>query len=261
MPPASRDGGQQADDIVQADIVFFGRRRLTQQDLPGCSTFGQHLTQERVRPGIGREDIRQPDDTGRWPRIGQAQGFTGQFGEIVKVGWIAGTARQRRVLMGRYPVCIDAGRGQEQKRIVPQSAQTPCGDADMRLRRVERARAEIARQADAVDHMSGGPAGCQESGEIGSSNRLHLMFLDAQMLGQSLPDRAAGAQDSEKTRFHGRLLRHSHISARDKIPPLPWREGAGGRGFLRDIRAVFPLPPAPSRKGRGRLFSSAEMGE
>ncbi len=75
----------------------------------------------------------------------------------------------------------------------------------MRLRRVERAGAEIAGQADAVDHVPGGPAGCQESGEIGPSDCLHGVPLNAQMLGQSLPYRAAGAQDGEKPVFHDRI--------------------------------------------------------
>jgi len=38
--------------------------------------------------------------------------------------------------------------------------------------------------------------------------------------------------------------------------PLPLWEGVGGRGaYARNIRAYAPLPPTPSHKGRGRLFS------
>ena len=38
--------------------------------------------------------------------------------------------------------------------------------------------------------------------------------------------------------------------------PLPLREGVGGRGACAsDSRAYAPLPPTPSLKGRGRLFS------
>lgn len=73
----------------------------------------------------------------------------------------------------------------------------------MRLRRVERAGAEITGQANAVDHMPGGSAGCQKGGEIGPPDCLHGVLPYAQMLGQRLPYRAAGAQDGERTRFHG----------------------------------------------------------
>jgi len=36
--------------------------------------------------------------------------------------------------------------------------------------------------------------------------------------------------------------------------PLPFREGAGGRGaYIQGPRMYAPLPPAPSLKGRGSV--------
>ena len=37
----------------------------------------------------------------------------------------------------------------------------------------------------------------------------------------------------------------------DVLPPLPLREGAGGRGGNPPVRAAIPHPPAPTHKGRG----------
>ncbi len=54
-------------------------------------------------------------------------------------------------------------------------------------------------------------------------------------------------------------LRHSHSAEWDaggrKFSPSPCGRGLGG-GDSRNIRAGVPLPPTPSRKGRGRVFSA-----
>ena len=49
---------------------------------------------------------------------------------------------------------------------------------------------------------------------------------------------------------------HSQVPAAEATLPLPLREGAGG-GVSSNVRAVSPLPPTPSRKGRGRLLAAA----
>ena len=46
----------------------------------------------------------------------------------------------------------------------------------------------------------------------------------------------------------------------EKLLPLPLWEGAGG-GVISHGCCVQPLPPTPSRKGRGRVFSNAAMCE
>ena len=75
----------------------------------------------------------------------------------------------------------------------------------MGIRRVEQAGAEIAGQADAVDHVPGGPPGCQEIWQVRPPDRLHGVLPNAQMLGQSPTDGAGGAKDGEKLVFHERI--------------------------------------------------------
>ena len=65
---------------------------------------------------------------------------------------------------------------------------------------------------------------------------------------------------NQAPRSEGQMAGTSPIGIRiadERLLPLPLREGVGGRGPTTTGRGDCPLPPPPSRMGRGSSFSAA----
>ena len=107
VEPVASAGGdrrQQAGHLGEADIVLAGFRRLPEAHRARCVALPQQLAEERVvRHGVAI-DVRQAHDTDRLARIGQADRFAGELGQVVEVGRVGGRAGQRGC-----PRCVAVG--------------------------------------------------------------------------------------------------------------------------------------------------------
>ena len=92
---------------------------------------------------------------------------------------------------------IDARGRQQQERVELQLGQTTRDEADMRLCRVQRAHAEVAGEADAVDDMAGRPTPRQQYRQRRPCDRMDHLVVALQPSDQRRSDEAAGAEDGE----------------------------------------------------------------
>ena len=93
---------------------------------------------------------------------------------------------------------IDARGRQQQEGLEPQLGEAAGDEADMCLRGVDRAAAEVASQADAAEDMAAGLARRKQCGERGPGDRVNQVILALERGDECRADEAAGAEDHER---------------------------------------------------------------